>query len=135
MATPLSIYPHVFKWEGGLVFHQNEGQFTNMGIQYSTYQALCEKLLNRKPTMEHFKTMKKAEAEKFINHYWNLATFKNAIKSQEAANLMFQAYWGSGTVGIKEMQKALNAAFKTKLAIEGIVGPQTVGVINNNLID
>lgn len=132
MATPLNILPHVFKWEGGLVFHDNENQFANMGIQYSTYLALCEKLLQRKPSLDHFKALKKYEAQKFIEYFWNRATYNNAIKNQDAANVMFQALWGSGPTGIKEMQKALNTAFKNSLAVDGITGPKTVAVINQN---
>lgn len=130
MAIYTNILNHVFTWEGGLVYHANEGQYTNMGIQYSTYLALCKKLLGNNPSFEHFKNLTKQEVAKFIQYYWNQATYNNSIKNQDSANLMFQAYWGSGTTGLKDMQTALNKSTGSQLVIDGAVGPATVAVIN-----
>ncbi len=130
MASYTNILNHVFSWEGGLVYHANEGQYTNMGIQYSTYVALCKKLLGINPNFEHFKKLTQAEVGKFIQYYWNQATYGNRITNQDAANLMFQAYWGSGNAGIEDMQEALNKSTGSQLVIDGNVGPSTVAVIN-----
>jgi len=122
-----NILSHVDKWEGGLVYIKTEGQWTNRGIQWTTFKSLAPSLLGiSNPTVEDLKKLTQAQWEKFVEYFWNKATFNNSIKSQEAANLMFQALWGSGGYGIKEMQKAL------KVAADGVVGRITVGAINNN---
>jgi lysozyme family protein len=133
MASFLNILPHVFKWEGGLVFHGNENQWTNKGIQYTTYKALAKQLLNIAPNEAHFKKLTDTEAGKFIQYYWNKATYNNAIPNQDAANLMFTALWGSGGEGVKDMQRALNAAYKSNLVIDGQTGPATVAAIRTNV--
>jgi lysozyme family protein len=103
-----------------------------MGIQYSTYLSLAKKLLGITPSEVHFKAMTRAEAQKFIEYYWNIATNNNTINDQSAANLMFQAFWGSGNAGIKDMQRALNIAYNSNLNIDGDVGTLTVAAINRN---
>lgn len=126
MTSYKNILNHVDKWEGGLVFFPEEGQYTNRGIQWTTFQRLAPQLLDlAAPTLEDLKTITQSQWEKFIQYYWNKATYNNAIKSQDAANIMFQAYWGSGTTGIKEMQRALG------VTADGVVGPQTVKAINS----
>lgn len=128
MASVKNIYDHVFKWEGGLVFHQNEGQWTNMGVQWTTFQRLAEPLLGiSRPTIEDLKGMSKDQAKKFIDHFWNLATYYNRIKNQDTANIFFTALWGSGQWGIKDLQKALG--FKGS-DVDGVVGPKTVAAAN-----
>lgn len=128
----MNILPHLWKWEGGIVYHDNEKQWTNMGIQYLTYASLAPRLLNISPSLDHFKKMKKYEAEKFVKYFWDKATYNNSIRNQDAANLMFQALWGSGAAGIKDMQEALNAAYRSGLKEDGIVGQLTVAAINSH---
>ncbi|MGR3221385.1 MAG: putative peptidoglycan-binding domain-containing protein [Candidatus Anammoxibacter sp.] len=132
MADVKNILNHVFKWEGGLVFFKNENQWTNKGIQYSTYQRLATKLLRVIPDLIHFKAMTNDEAVKFIEYFWNIATNRNTIKNQDAANLMFTALWGSGKYGIMEMQTGLNKAFDLNLSVDGVSGPKTVEAINSH---
>jgi hypothetical protein len=125
MASVQNIYDHVFKWEGGLVYHKNEGQWTNMGIQWTTFKRLAKPLLNiTNPTLNDLKTMTKGQAKKFINHFWNLATYYNRINNQDTANIFFTALWGSGGYGIKDLQRALN------VDADGVVGPKTVAAAN-----
>ena len=125
MASYKQIVPHVFKWEGGLVYFPTEGQWTNKGVQFSTFKALAPTLLGlANPTLDDLKTMTNEQAEKFIKYYWDKATYNNSIGNQDSANLMFQALWGSGATGIKQMQKAVGAS------PDGVVGPQTVGLVN-----
>jgi lysozyme family protein len=123
--------PSVKKWEGGLAYFKNEGQWTNRGVQYSTYLAIGPLLKLSAPLNEtNFKKMPLSDWEKFVEWYWNKATYNNSIKNGDSALMMFQAYWGSGGLGIKAMQRALNNNFKSNLAVDGGVGPATVGVIN-----
>jgi lysozyme family protein len=121
------ILPHVDKWEGGLVFIPEEGQYTNRGIQWTTFKALAPNLIGiRNPTLDDLKNLTQKQWEAFIKYYWDVATFKNSVTNQRAAELMFQAFWGSGATGIKEMQKAL------KVTADGKTGPITVKAINTN---
>jgi lysozyme family protein len=102
-----------------------------MGVQYNTYASLAPQLLGVTPSLDHFKKMKKSEVNKFIEYFWNKATNNNTIRNQESANLMFQALWGSGPTGIKDMQFAMNKAYNMNLTEDGIVGPKTVAAINS----
>jgi lysozyme family protein len=61
-----------------------------------------------------------------VEYFWNKATYNNAINDQAAANIMFLALWGSGSYGIRDMQKAIGTT------ADGIVGPITVQKINAN---
>lgn len=132
MASYRHIVEHTLKWEGGLVYHAGEGQWTNKGIQWDTYAKYASELLGRVPTMDHFKQLADLEAAVFIAMYWDKATNNNTIISQQAANLMFYAFWGSGYTGIKKMQQALNDAYNAGLSVDGVVGPKTVEVINSH---
>ena len=127
MADFRKILPHVDKWEGGLVFIPEEKQYTNRGIQWTTFKALAPKLINLpNPTLDDLKKLTQAQWEAFIQYFWNVATVNNQVNNQRAAELMFQAFWGSGRTGIKVMQRALN------VTPDGQVGPVTVKAINSN---
>ena len=125
--------PSLKKFEGGLVFIKTENQWTNRGVQYTTYVALAKQLGLLEPlSLSRFKVMSVKDWEKFIKHYWDKATFQNAIVNEYAALMMFQAYWGSGNTGIAKMQAALNKAYGLNLATDGIVGIKTITAINSN---
>jgi len=125
--------PSLKKFEGGLVYIASEGQWTNRGIQYTTYISLGQKLGLVTPlTLDRFKAMTVADFEKFVKYFWDLATFKNAIKDGDAAVMMFQALWGSGNTGIIKAQQGLNNAYNLNLDKDGIVGVQTVNAINSH---
>jgi lysozyme family protein len=125
--------PSVKKWEGGLTYIQKEGQWTNRGIQFSTYSTLGKSLGLSKPISDaNFKAMPLSDWEKFIKYFWDKATFNNTITNGQSALMMFQALWGSGGTGIKRMQLALNDAFGSSLSPDGGVGALTVGVINKH---
>ena len=127
MANYKGILAHTNKWEGGLVYHKNEGQWTNRGIQWTTFKELAPRLINlASPTVEDLKALTQAQWEKFVEYFWNKATYNNAINDQAAANIMFLALWGSGSYGIRDMQKAIGTT------ADGIVGPITVQKINAN---
>ena len=125
MASYTNILNHVRQWEGGLVYFPNENQWTNKGIQWNTYKALAPKLLGiANPTVEGLKKLTDSEQAIFIAYFWAKATKGNSIKDQAAANAFFQALWGSGTYGIKDLQKYLG------VTADGVVGNQTVAAAN-----
>lgn len=125
MTSYLNILSFVRKWEGGLVFFPTENQWTNRGVQWTTYKKLAPKLLGIKnPTVEDLKNMSQNDGDKFIKYYWDKATNNNTINNQAAANALFESYWGGGNSGIKWMQKVVGAF------PDGIVGKKTVEKIN-----
>jgi lysozyme family protein len=125
MVSYKNILAHVKKWEGGLVFFEKENQYTNQGIQWTTYRALAPELLGIKnPTIEGLKNMSLAQAEKFIQYFWNKATFNNSITNQAAANAFFEMFWGGGVSGIKWLQRVIG------VNADGRVGPKTVAAAN-----
>lgn len=127
MASYKNIISWVDKWEGGTVYFASEGQLTNRGIQFNTFKLLAPSLLGIKnPTENDLRNITQTQWLKFIKYFWNVATFNNSIKDQNAANIMFQAFWGSGRSGIKEMQRTLG------VTADGIVGMQTINAINSD---
>lgn len=126
MADYTKILPHVSKWEGGLVYFPTEGQYTNRGVQWTTFERLAPRLIGlTNPTVDDLKNMTESQWRAFVKYFWDKATYNNSINAQDSANLMFHALWGSGAYGIKDMQKALN------VSADGVVGPQTVAAVNN----
>lgn len=125
MASYRNILDFVRKWEDGLVYFPEEGQYTNRGVQWTTFKALAPKLLGIKnPTVDDLKDMSQAQGDKFIEYYWNLATDGNRIENQAVANAFFEALWGGGQSGVKWLQKKLG------VYPDGRVGNVTVSAAN-----
>jgi lysozyme family protein len=121
----INILPFVRKWEGGEVFFPTENQWTNRGVQWNTYKVLAPKLLGiPNPTVEGLRSMTEAQGDKFIEYFWNKATFNNSITNQATANAFFEMLWGGGSYGIKWLQK------KIGVYPDGSVGPKTVAMAN-----
>ena len=126
MSSYQNILNHVRKWEGGLVYHESEGQWTNRGVQWKTYKQLAPKLLGIKnPTLAEFKKLSASDADKFIIQFWNTATNNSAIINQASANAFFEMLWGGSTWGIKWLQKVIG------VYPDGKVGAKTVAAANN----
>lgn len=66
----------------------------------------------------------------FYQGIWNQKNF-GAIKSQDVANIVFDFYINSGSSGIKQTQMVLRDTFKASLAVDGVLGPDTLSVINS----
>tara|TARA_R110000744_G_scaffold116111_2_gene217145 strand:- start:81 stop:725 length:645 start_codon:yes stop_codon:yes gene_type:complete len=119
------ILPFVRKWEGKEVYFATEGQWTNRGVQWTTYKALAPKLLGiPNPTVEGLLSMTESQGDKFIEYFWNKATFNNSITNQATANAFFEMLWGGGGSGIKWLQK------KIGVYPDGSVGPKTIEAAN-----
>jgi len=125
MASYNNILDHVRRWEGKEEYFKNEGQWTNRGVQWTTYKALAPKLLGiANPTVEGLLSMTAAQADKFIVQFWNTATDNNKITNQASANAFFEMLWGGGRSGIKWLQKVID------VYPDGRVGPKTVAAAN-----
>ena len=126
MTSYKNILKHVQKWEGGLVYFPEEKQWTNRGVQWTTFQRLAPKLLGiENPQLDDLKNMTQEQGDKFIEYYWNKATNNNTINNQATANAFFEAYWGGGNSGIKWLQKKLG------VWADGVVGKNTVAAANS----
>ena len=125
MVSVNKILPFVRNWEGGEVYFEKEGQWTNRGVQWNTYKALAPKLLGiPNPTVEGLRSMTEAQGDKFIKYFWNKATFNNSITNQATANAFFEMFWGGYKNGLKWLQK------KIGVFQDGNVGAKTVAAAN-----
>ena len=125
MSSYSNILDHVRRWEGGEVYFENEKQWTNRGVQWTTYKALAPKLLGiANPTVEGLRSMSADQADKFIVQFWNTATDNSAITNQASANAFFEMLWGGGRSGIKWLQKVIG------VYPDGRVGSKTVAAAN-----
>ena len=125
MSSYNNIIDHVRRWEGGEQYFKNEGQWTNRGVQWTTYKALAPKLLGiANPTVEGLRSMSADQADKFIVQFWNTATDNSAITNQASANAFFEMLWGGGRSGIKWLQKVIG------VYPDGRVGAKTVAAAN-----
>jgi len=132
MATNYKAFvPFILRWEGGVSNDKaDSGGLTNKGITFTTYKALARGVLKKEPTQSNFLAMTERDAELIIKFFWDKATNKNGINSQKIAEAVTSWFWGSGGVGIRNFQRLLNKEFGTSLSIDGVVGNQTVAVIN-----
>lgn len=128
MASYTNILNHLSEAEGGLVYISKERQWTNKGIQETTFYKLAPSLLGIKnPTLNDLKKLTYNQWTKFVKYFWDKATYNNSINNQDSANLVFTAYFMSGNEGIKDIQKVFN------LPETGSVGELTVKKINSDI--
>lgn len=134
MALPnyLLYVPFVIKWEGGFVNDPDDnGGATNRGITWDTFQALSFKVLAMYPTWTNFLNLTKEQAGLIVKHFWDKATYNNSIISQKVAEAVTSWYWGSGALGLKNVQRLLNEKFGKNLTADGVIGPKTIQAINS----
>jgi len=131
MADYRLFVPFVLRWEGGWADDKDDkGGKTNRGITINTYNALAKRLLNIEPTLENFKRLTKAQAGLFVKYFWDKSTANNQVRSQKVAEAITSWRWGSGSYGLKEFQRLLNAKHNAKLKVDGKVGTKTVAKVN-----
>lgn len=123
--------PFILRWEGGYVNDPiDRGGETNKGITRATFNALADTVLGIEPTDWAFKNMTEAQAELFIKHYWDKATYNNSVHDQAIAEAITSWNWGSGRYGLMTFQRLLNDEFGEDLAVDGIIGAKTVNAAN-----
>lgn len=113
MADFEPILKHTFKWEGGYQNYANDtanynslGQLvgTNRGISAKAWESYFKK----PPRIEDIKAITPELAKKiYKKNYWEPIK-GDLIKNQDVAALMFQAFIGSGYVGLKHIKEAIN---------------------------
>jgi lysozyme family protein len=124
--TELFFFNFILKWEGGYVNDPNDkGGETNMGITIATYnKAVARGIITNRGGI---KNLTRDDAFKvFYNLYW-LPNYADEIISLPVANCVAAFAWGSGSYGIKGIQKIAG------VPQDGAMGTITVTALNDKI--
>jgi len=127
MADIRKIIPYIKKWEGGFSDHAaDRGKATMCGITLNTFILYRKAKGLPEPTVTDLKNISEEEWMAILKWgYWDYWKADNIV-SQSLANILVCWAWGSGAItSIKQFQKIMG------LVQDGIVGPITLGTINN----
>ncbi len=119
----------VLEIEGGYVNHPNDkGGPTNFGITQATLSAFRGKSVS----VEDVKNLTIFEAKQiYKKNYWDAANL-DKFDSQLIADVVFDQGVNRGvSTAVKNLQESYNATSRTKLAIDGKVGPKTLAAVNS----
>jgi len=124
MANFEKAIPTILKWEGGFVDHPADpGGATNRGIIFSLFKQYA-KMLGLLPDITGLKALTEDQAKKIYKiHFWD-KMLGNQFKSQNVAEITFDAFVNCGNNGIKITQRAAG------VEADGIIGKNSIGVIN-----
>jgi lysozyme family protein len=118
--------------DGGDLKHPNNFIHTNKGILWGTYVSYC-KVKGKTPSPKEFIEMPKAIwLDIYKTLFWD-KIFGDQIKSQAIAEIIMEAIWGGGSIGmVKELQRFLNKnGASPKLLEDGAMGFNTYTALNN----
>jgi lysozyme family protein len=62
--------------------------------------------------------------------YWDVI-HGDQINTQPIGELIFELFWMSGGLGIKQVQQALNQVIPNPIKVDGVLGPDTLAKINS----
>lgn len=120
--------------EGGYVDHKNDrGGATNRGITLRTWERYGhDKNGDGIISKEDIKLITEQDAiDIYKLQYWDTLR-ADEIRSQSVANILFDFGVNSGVSrAIKSVQWILNTRHRKDIAVDGIIGPQTIGAINS----
>jgi lysozyme family protein len=135
MANFSTYLPILQKVEGGFQSSPNdEGNFnsrgelvgTNFGISARFYEGI----IGRPPSKIDMQSITQKEAKELYKiHFWD-RNLGDQFKSQSVANTVIDHQINSGR-GIKIAQRLLNERFGKSLAVDGIMGKNTLKAINS----
>ena len=124
--------PFVLCWEGGVSdIAADNGGLTYKGITHETYSTLCQTVLKKAPSREHFLNLTDEEVGLFVKYYWDKSTNNNQIASQKIAEAITSWFWGSGKLGLMWYQRMLNKEYGCKLVVDGVIGNASIVAINS----
>lgn len=123
MANAELMVPHIKKYEGGWANDPDDaGGCTMSGITIGTFQYY----FGQNKTCADLKRITESQwLHIFKKGFWDKMNADN-ITNQSLAQLCVDMVWMSGAGAIKKIQAALG------VAADGIVGKQTLGVLNEN---
>lgn len=135
--------PFVLRWEGGKSSDVDDNAssavsagevHTNKGVTWATYANLSQRVYGVAPSSGHFLSLTDDEVGLMVRHFWNVATNGNKIESQVVAECLTATLWGSGSDGLKSMQRhminELGADF-SPYGADGVIGDTSTRVINS----
>jgi lysozyme family protein len=102
---------------------------TNKGVVWATYVNYA-KIKGKTPTAKEFINMSEATwADIFKTLFWDRIS-GDLIKSQAIAEILMEAIWGGGSMGmVKTLQKFLNSKGAT-LVVDGAMGANSANALN-----
>jgi len=144
---------YILRWEGGLSKHERDsasrypvpdgsGYHTNKGVTwrvFSSHFGKSEKIdfFDKEKFNElihRFYQMSQDDFREIYKLYWN-GVKADRVESQVIAEYMADFAWGSGVAGAsRQIQKWLNTQ-GFKVAVDGKIGNQTIGAINDLIED
>lgn len=137
MAQFLAFLPTLLSHEthptrGGFVDHPNDpGGATNYGIILTNWMRYGRDMDNDGDIdKEDLKRITTDDAAKiYKEQFWDKIQ-ASSINNQDVANIVFDFYVNATSVAIPMLQFILNRHFGKKLAVDGAVGPNTLGAVN-----
>lgn len=126
MADIKYLAPYILSFEGGFVDDKDDrGGATNRGVTLKTWLAKGYDINgDGKIDVEDLKLLSEAGATNVMKqNYWDKCK-ADEIKDQSVANIVVSWMWGSGSVGVKQIQAIVG------VNADGIIGKQTIAAIN-----
>lgn len=126
----IKVFKQIEKWEGTTFEHVNSdlGGITTRGITFPTYLANCKKVLNKNPTLKHFKSLSQSEAFKFYNFMWSVCGV-DKIDNTKVAICLYDFIFNS-QFARREIQRFL-VTKGYELDDDNIFGKQSLAAIND----
>ena len=133
---------YILRWEGGLSKHERDsasrypvpdgsGYHTNKGITWRVFSSIHG---SDADAIHRFYQMSQDDFREIYKLYWN-GVKADRVESQVIAEYMADFAWGSGVAGAsRQIQKWLNTQ-GFKVAVDGKIGNQTIGAINELIED
>jgi len=133
---------YILRWEGGLSKHERDsasrypvpdgsGYHTNKGITWRVFSSIHG---TGADAIHRFYQMSQDDFREIYKLYWN-GVKADRVESQVIAEYMADFAWGSGVAGAsRQIQKWLNTQ-GFKVAVDGKIGNQTIGAINELIED
>ncbi|SPL72533.1 glycoside hydrolase family 108 protein [Acinetobacter stercoris] len=121
----------ILRHEGGYVNDPNDsGGATNKGIAWNTWTKYAQVDLGVAPTLDNLKKISDDQAEViYRKRYWEPKGFCQ-IKNDRVGLMVYDWTITSGGAA-KEIQKLLVNAYHQKIAIDGVMGSQTINALNS----
>jgi lysozyme family protein len=124
------VFKQIEKWEGTSFENVDSdlGGITSRGVTFPVYLENCKNVLNKKPTLKHFKILSQEEAFKFYNFIWIKCGLEN-VENIKVATCLYDFIFNS-QYARREIQKFLITK-GYKLDIDNIFGKQSFTAIND----
>jgi lysozyme family protein len=122
---------------------KNEGGYRNVSWDAETYRGINRNVWpmwagwplidSRKPIAHNtvFNDLEPLVKSFYLQNFWS-KIYGPYIKSQPIANIVFDYYVQSGPYAIEKVQQAVNTVQAKPIAVDGVLGNDTLSALNNN---